>query len=323
METKDFEMRSIYFTEKEVNDMKKILENKKLMAGCIAGIVAIAVLVLVIVLAAGGNSGNGGSTGTNSSVPGVTDGTQKPSIDPTDTLPDESTGATDPTESTGGADETDPTETVEPADPTETTPPETEPVTEPSTEPEETWIPTEDPNAKPTEGETFDFGNVTPSTLTYEEWSSWSREKQDTFIGTNGYKGGMINWTAEEKHKFYCAENNNYDCGYEGHWCTNSLDHAYAMAQINKGCEHCGKHDCPSLFSHDKDGSWKYDHTLCPEYDVKKDEDMYCQHCGLPKRINAQIGEEMCQRAIQSDYECSHCGKTVYINTCHHCKKAH
>ncbi len=315
-----------------MKNWKELTRNKKLVAGIIAGIVAIAILVLVIVLA-GGNSGNGGTTGntgTNSSVPGVSDSTTAPNVDPTDTLPDESTGGdeTDPSESTDGTEETNPTDPGTPTDPTEdtepdvTVPPVTEPTpTEPDVDDDDSWIPTEDPNAKPTEGKTFDFGNATPDNLTYEEWSSWSDDKQYAF--KKDYNGGMTEWTAEEKHNFYCMENNNYDCGYEGHWCTNAYEHAYAMAQIKEGCEHCGKHDCPSLFAHNQWGGWKYDHTLCPEYDVTKDETMYCQYCGVKRRINAEIGEEMCQRGVTSDYTCSHCGETVYIDQCHHCKKAH
>lgn len=308
--------------------MKKILENKKLVAGIVAGIVAIAILVLIIVLAGGGDSVNGGSTGSNSSVPGVSDSSTAPNVDPTDTLPDESTGGdeTDPTDSTGntdGTEETDPTDPGTSTDPTEDTEPDvTDPTpTNPNVDDDDNWIPTEDPNATPTEGQTFDFSDVKIEDLTYEEWSTWSWEKQDAFI--SDYKGGMTEWTVEEHHNFYCMENNDYDCGYEGHWCINDRDHAYAMAKISEGCEHCGKHDCPSLFAHNSWGGWDYDHTLCPEYDIKEDETMYCKKCGLPTPMSAEVGEECCQHAIIADYECAYCGEMIRYDEHHHCKKTH
>lgn len=131
----------------------------------------------------------------------------------------------------------------------------------------------------------------------------------------------MTKWTAEEHHNFYCMENNNYDCGYAGHWCTNDFEHAYAMAQIALGCEHCGKHDCVSLFSHNEWGGWEYDHTLCPEYDVTKDPDAYCEYCGLPKWHVAEVGEMCCTRGIIIDFECTDCGGIIYVDQCHHCIK--
>lgn len=296
------------------NLWNKVSGNKKLLWGCVGGVVCVCVLVGVILLG-GGNGGQGdASTGGAQLGGNTTESTQQPA---TDAQPTESTGAeeTEPIgESTAPVE---PTEATEPA-PTETEP---EPSTEPSTEPEETLAPTEDPNTKPTESETFDFSDVKIEDLTYEEWDSWSWKKQDAFI--SDYKGGMTEWTFEEKHEFKCMQNNNYDCGYEGHWCRNAGEHAEAMARIAMGCEHCGKHDCVSLFVLDQWGGMSYDHTLCPEYDVKEDETMYCKECGLPTIAGGKIGEECCQYAFIADYECSHCGELIHYGEHHHCIRKH
>lgn len=315
--------------------MKKILENKKLVAGIVAGIVAIAILVLIIVLAGGSNSGNGGSTGSNSSVPGVSDSTTTPNVDPTDTLPDESTGdVTDPTDSTGNTDGTENTDPVEPTDPAEPTDPteDTEPdvtvppVTEPKpTEPsfdDDDQLPTGDTNP-PIDTSVYDFGDLNPGNITFAEYHSWDKKKQDAFVMYVLDKfGDYFNWDLAWKENYNrSVATEYYSCGMEGHHCLDAIEHQVLMEHIEAGCGICGKHDCASMYGRNNWGGMQYNKELCPEYDEHNDPTKWCPYCGLPKWGTAKVGEEYCSRGWRNDYECDDCGQMVYVNKCHHCIK--
>lgn len=212
--------------------------------------------------------------------------------------------ATNPTgvasEATGGivttpSNVTEPTVT-EPSDVTEPTMPN---VTEPQ-EPEKP----QDPR---------DPSEVTVGTIRATDWNSWDKAKRQAFLDS-------VDWwhiTPEEYHNFEVATKyNDYDCGFEGHACRGQEGHDALMEYINAGCEHCGKHDCPSLLVVDPETLFTWpDSSKCPQYDITKDPMEYCQRCGLPTH-----GEPGTICVIyQNDGTCYACGKWINAWTCHCC----
>lgn len=174
---------------------------------------------------------------------------------------------------------------------------------------EPTPTPTPTPDPKPE----YDFGGVTVGTIRATDWNSWDKAKRQAFLDS-------VDWwhiTPEEYHNFEVATKyNDYDCGFEGHACRGQEGHDALMEYINAGCEHCGKHDCPSLLVVDPETLFTWpDSSKCPQYDITKDPMEYCQRCGLPTH-----GEPGTICVIyQNDGTCYACGKWINAWTCHCC----
>lgn len=116
-------------------------------------------------------------------------------------------------------------------------------------------------------------------------------------------------------------ENNGVDVEvlseYNAYFCVPTTKTAYAI--IERWCEENNVHIAEVI------SAIKIVHngTLCPEYDVKEDETMYCKKCGLPTPMSAEVGEECCQHAIIADYECAYCGEMIRYDEHHHCIRKH
>ena len=303
--------------------------NKKMWIGIGCGILAVA-LIVGIILMAGGNSNktsNPTTPSTSATTPSgnVTEpsGTEPNGTEPeVPTLPEDPTVPEEPTppiidEPTGPVAPDDPViePTIPDDDPTLPTEPDGDPIypTDPDTGEVIPVDPTTRPNVTPDKDEEYDFGGVTPGTIRASDWNSWDRDKRQAWLDS-------IDWnslTPEENHNYLIATRyNDYDCGFEGHACRSEYYHECLMEYINAGCEHCGKHDCPSLLVPDPVTLFTWpDSSYCPEYDITKDPLEYCQHCGLPNH-----GEPGTICVIyQNDGTCYACGEWIKAWTCHCC----
>lgn len=300
--------------------MKDVFKNKRLWIGIGCGILAVALIVGMVLLAlSGGNHNNPNSTEPTGTT-GVID-TTKPS------------DATGPSDATNPSDSTDPSDIPEiPSDPA----PPSDPVIEPTIPDENPTLPTGPdgdpilptdpdtgekvpvgPSDLPSEtfpkDEKYDFNGVTAGTIRATDWDSWDSGKRQAF--RDAYVTNDM--TPEDRHNFLLASRfDDYDCGFKGHACRGDLHHESVMAGINAGCDHCGKHDCPSLLTvNPEDLFTEPDPTACPEYDITKDPMEYCQICKRP--VNGKPGERCI--IYQSDRLCLYCGVWVESWTCHCC----
>ncbi|MBR2300801.1 MAG: InlB B-repeat-containing protein, partial [Bacteroidaceae bacterium] len=83
-----------------------------------------------------------------------------------------------------------------------------------------------------------------------------------------------------------------------------------------EGCRYCGSHNCPTFYEYT---NGKCDVTHCPEYDVTKDPDEYCQTCHLPYGD----GPGYCDKHLLGyDKTCERCNQFVPGGSCHHCTVA-
>lgn len=108
-----------------------------------------------------------------------------------------------------------------------------------------------------------------------------------------------------------------YCCDTPDHCCDNPEIHAYICNLEIAGCRYCGSHHCPSFYGTDQWGNAGYYPSLCPEYDVRKDESVYCQVCGKPCGDGSK---DTCAR-YNIDIHCPLCGKWVPAWTCHSCEE--
>ncbi len=107
-----------------------------------------------------------------------------------------------------------------------------------------------------------------------------------------------------------------YSCGVEGHVCESAEVHEVVMTKAANGCPYCASTSCPVFFEN-SDG-W-VDYTHCPEYDVTKDPDEYCQTCHLPYGD----GPGYCDKHLLGyDKTCERCNQFVPGGSCHHCTVA-
>lgn len=300
--------------------MKDVFTNKRLWIGIGCGILAVALIIGAVLLAlSGDNHNNPNSTETTSNT-GAVDTTKPGDV-------------TDPGDTTNPGNVNDPTDIPEiPSDPAAPS----DPVIEPTIPDEDPTLPTE-PDGDPIfptdadtgeiipvgpsdlPSETFpsedehDFGGVTVGTIRATDWNSWDKAKRQAFLDS-------VDWwhiTPEEYHNFEVATKyNDYDCGFEGHACRGQEGHDALMEYINAGCEHCGKHDCPSLLVVDPETLFTWpDSSKCPQYDITKDPFEYCQVCGKPHH-----GEPGTICVIyQYDGTCHYCGVWIKGETCHCC----
>lgn len=155
--------------------------------------------------------------------------------------------------------------------------------------------------------------DVTPRTLTVEEWNSWSTGKQIAFRPCF-YKDLD---DPETYHNYlWVTQFNGYDCGYEGHACRNEQYHNQLMEDLATPCYYCGKTNCPSYLAKDPETLFtKEDSEACPEYDKKRDPFFYCQKCHKTKWGNPS---ESCNQYL-ADVNCYTCGEPVKAHACHTC----
>ena len=253
-----------------------IAQNKKLLCAIGCGLLVAIILVVVFTACVDDDKNVTEPTGVVSGVAGST----------SDSIATTPGDATEP-------------DVIEPGDVTEPTMPD---MTEPQepTEPEKPAAPRE-----PHE--------VTAGTIRATDWNSWDNGKKQAFLDS-------IDWnrvTPEERHNWELAHRyDDYDCGFEGHACRNDLHHESVMAEINAGCDHCGKHDCPSLLTvNPADLFTEPDSSKCPKYDITKDPSEYCQVCSKPHH-----GEPGTICVIyNSDGNCYACGAWIKAWTCHCC----
>lgn len=300
--------------------MKDVFKNKRLWIGIGCGILAVALIVGMVLLALSGDNHNNPNSTEPTGTTGVID-TTKPS------------DATGPSDATNPSDSTDPSDIPEiPSDPA----PPSDPVIEPTIPDENPTLPTGPdgdpilptdpdtgekvpvgPSDLPSEtfpkDEKYDFNGVTAGTIRATDWDSWDSGKRQAF--RDAYVTNDM--TPEDRHNFLLASRfDDYDCGFKGHACRGDLHHESVMAGINAGCDHCGKHDCPSLLTvNPEDLFTEPDPTACPEYDITKDPMEYCQICKRP--VNGKPGERCI--IYQSDRLCLYCGVWVESWTCHCC----
>lgn len=154
---------------------------------------------------------------------------------------------------------------------------------------------------------------MTVGTIRADDWASWDSDKRQAFRDS-------VDWnkiTPEERHNWILATKfNDYDCGFEGHACKSEYYHECLMEYINAGCDHCGKHDCPSLLVVNPEDLFTWpDSSYCPQYDITKDPSEYCQRCGLP--VDGEPGQQCV--TYQSDGTCHFCGAWIKAWTCHCC----
>lgn len=159
-------------------------------------------------------------------------------------------------------------------------------------------------------------------TITYELWCSWDPIVQLAFRSCNECDScSDVQMTPDESyHYLRIVEYNNYTCGYENHYCKQETNHLYLMRWMAEGCKYCGKTDCVSFFARSSIGFTSPDGTLCPEYDIYRDPDFYCQDCGRPTyKINPDRTQH-CFSYIHST-NCHYCGVWVEARACHTCKQ--
>lgn len=288
--------------------MEKIFKNKKLLIGCVCGVLAVALVVLLAVFVSNGPKGD---------------------------KPNPSDAQLGSSPSTSGTIDTKPSESTDPTTAPTTVPPTTEPVattlpfpseiTTPVTEgPPDDFVPTLPPDysepapTKPASESSYDFGGATPLTLTLEQWNSWDMKTKQAFFR----HFPDTNRTAEEEHHLqWVTQYNCYTCGFEGHACRSQSHHDGVLKDIEEGCLMCGRHDCPCLLALNKELWTAYDYAKCPYYDIKKDPSYYCQVCGYPGYGIASVGETICSRRLSTDGNCEHCGELIHVGECHHCVK--
>ena len=272
-------------------------------------------------------------------VPG-TSGTAAPTTEPSAATTVPTTVATDPTAAPTEP-TTVPTEpTTAPTEPTTvpTEPSQPEPTTEP-TEPAPTWgeqgpgtgnsLGTDElpPMEFDPDGEPFDHsvpvytpndelaypqdGHVHKMVLTSESPSDYYSE------GSKHYECSICGWHYEEYFPPLT-----YDCGYPDHGCTDPEVHERYMRESANGCPMCGKADCASLHGRDIDGWIMVDLSLCPQYDIHRDPEYYCQNCGRPNSpVITNDPTKEC-RTFWHGTTCQYCKRYVAADTCHTCDPA-
>lgn len=244
--------------------------------------------------------------------------------------------------------------------PTETEPPVTEPpVTEPpATEPLVTQpAPTTPPETEPVQVE-YEYGNhyvrilnYTPApgehghiywnedgvgkyyhgefifdvdykTITHEIWCGWNWLTQTAFRSSQTCSYATdYEMTPDENYYFdRVTLYEDYACGFEGHYCTSQAGHDHFIETLAKGCRYCAQSDCPSFFARNQWGFNETDRYLCPEYDVYRDPDFYCQDCGRPTHLTNPDHTQHCFGYIR-DMNCYYCGVWVEAHACHTCKQ--
>ena len=244
--------------------------------------------------------------------------------------------------------------------PTETIPPETEPAaTEPAeTDPPETQPPATEPPATEPAPVEYEYGNhyvrilnYTPAsgehghiywnedgvgkyyhaeysfdvdykTITYDIWCSWSWLTQAAFRSSQTCSYATdYTMTPDENYYFdRVTLYEDYSCGYEGHYCKSKAGHEHFLEILAAGCHYCARSDCPSFFARNEWGFNETDRYLCPEYDIYRDSDFYCQDCGRPThRINPDRTQH-CFGYVY-DMNCHYCGVWVEAFACHTCKQ--
>lgn len=279
------------------------MNHKKLLIGCGCALLAIA-LVVCLVLVIGNGAG---------------DKPTLPSNGTTVTNPDGTTNPTDGTTPSGNTDPTGPDATTDPTTPsspivTEPTKPDVGP-TDPSTG--EEIIPTNpgtEPENPDLSGE-YDFGHITPGTITINDWNAWDARKRQAFLDSFDPN----NMDPKDKHNYMVVVwYGGYDCHFEGHACKDEVSHNRLLADIERGCPYCGKNDCASFFTLDENLFTKIDRTKCPEYSDAKDSTKYCQDCGLP--YDGPSGTKVCNQSV-SGKPCDYCGAARQAKTCHECTK--
>ena len=103
---------------------------------------------------------------------------------------------------------------------------------------------------------------------------------------------------------------NRYDCGNPVHkqykTCDNPSEHANYVSKEEKGCRHCGEHDCLCIYTNKSED--------CPKYDPMKDDRVICQKCGKERGI----GLGKCTTLLM-DGNCIHCDAFIKAGECHEC----
>ena len=249
-----------------------------------------------------------------------TEGTSVASGQAQNTDPSEGTEPSDPIQPSEG---TEPSEGTQPTEPPVTNPPVTNPpVTEPPvtnppvTNPPETEPPVViQPTTYPTEPEDNGYKGVTPDNLSEETVAGWTADDYNQFEWK--YWDEMTN---QEKHDLSVLRQNNgvyYRCGTSGHHCMTPTEHERRGAFI---CTYCGQNNCAGWGLRDETMD-AYNYLNCPEYNVFKDPQEYCQTCG--KRcfiIGVTSILEGCQHGVM-DGNCCFCGEYSKAYECHTCKE--
>lgn len=284
-----------------------MMNPKKLLIGCGCALLAIALVVCLVLVI-----GNGAE--------------DKPTLPSNGTPVTNPDGTTNPTDSTTPSGNTDPTGPDATTDPTTPSSGVTEPTTEPTigthpTEPStgEDVIPTNpgtEPENPDLSGE-YDFGHITPGTITINDWNAWDARKRQAFLDWTDNVWDTL--TAQERHNnMVVIWYGGYNCHFEGHACKDAVSHNRLLAEMEAGCLYCKKNDCPSFSALDENLFTKIDVTKCPEYGVEKDPSEYCQTCGLP--ISGKSGDVVCHKSM-SGLPCDFCGAERGAKECHKCTK--
>lgn len=115
-----------------------------------------------------------------------------------------------------------------------------------------------------------------PMTISYAVWQTWDSRAKAAFNIT--YTVGDM--TPEERNNYYRATHHEeYQCSFSNYVCQTADIHQYLMDMIARGCPFCYRHEeCPTFYAVDPYTLFMdIDRTLCPEYDIYRDSNYYCQ----------------------------------------------
>ena len=299
--------------------MKKLIEKKWFLPYC-AGILVIVIIIGIVF----SNCSRGEDIDP-------TQGTLDPGMveEPTETDPSEETIETIPKEdSLSGKIPAPPIDTPKSTDPTsadgedlEPTDPDFDPGPGPEPEPgvADPTVPSE---TEPTEPTGYDFGALGPSNITSDIFQYWEAEKRQAFLDM--YDPVITEYGLDTRFNYECATRlqiKPYCEGKGGIWAATKDEYDQLVAELDKGCPHCGANRCDAVYR-DEWGHTKIDDTRCAMYGVEADPlRETCVYCGMVTQNDAEIGEVCCHRWARNGDDCPDCGEYFEGRTCHHCEK--